>query len=326
MDKVLVTGGAGFIASNLCDYLLSKGLKVVAVDNFSTGNRRFLSDALSHPNFALCEGDLLDFATAATLIGEAKPDTVIHLASNADVRFGLQHSRKDLEQGTLVTYNVLEAARLAGVKKFAFSSTGSIYGEPTVFPTPENCPFPVQTSLYAAAKLASEGLIQAYCTGYGMTGYIFRFVSILGERYSHGHVFDFAKKLLANPNELEVLGDGKQTKSYLYVGDCLAAIWHVLTHCQEPVNIFNLGTDEYVTVNQSLDIICKCMGVSPKRHYTGGERGWIGDSPFIFLDCYKVKQTGWRATKSIRESIELTLKFILANQWIFKRGEGQWME
>ena len=158
------------------------------------------------------------------------------------------------------------------MRRLAFSSTGSIYGEPEVFPTPETAPFPLQTSLYGASKLAGEGLIEAYCAGFGFQGYIFRFVSILGERYTHGHVFDFYNKLLANPREIEVLGDGKQRKSYLAVQDCIDAILIAIEKAQSPVNIFNLGTDEYCEIDQSLDWICRHLGLAPQRRHTGGQR------------------------------------------------------
>src|SRR6266567_5585463 len=214
-----VTGGAGFIGSNQVDRLLATGHSVTAYDNFVTGQREFLADSLRHPAFRLVEGDLLDLpALTRALAGH---DFVFHLAANADVRFGTEHPRKDLEQNTIATFHVLEAMRANSVRRLAFSSTGSIYGEPDVFPTPEGCPFPVQTSLYGASKLAGEGLIAAYCEGFGFRGFIFRFVSILGERYTHGHVYDFYNKLLDNPNKIEVLGNGKQRKSYLYIQDCI---------------------------------------------------------------------------------------------------------
>src|SRR5439155_8474057 len=163
-----------------------------------------------------------------------------------------EYPRKDLEQNTIATFYVLEAMRASGIRRIAFSSTGSIYGEPEVFPTPENCPFPVQTSLYGASKLAGEGLIAAYCNGFAFQAYIFRFVSILGERYTHGHVFDFYRKLLDDPHEIEVLGNGQQRKSYLYVHDCLDAMLHVIAHPPEKVAVYNLGTDEYCRVDDSL--------------------------------------------------------------------------
>src|SRR3954469_3234454 len=223
MTRYFVTGGAGFIGSNLIDRLLADGHAVTAYDNLSTGQLPFLDPARRHPSFRLVEGDVLDeprLADAVKSGGVAGGhDFVFHLAANADVRFGTHHPRKDLEQNTIATYNVLEAMRAGGVRRIAFSSTGSIYGEARVIPTPEDAPFPVQTSLYGASKLAGEGLIQAYCEGFGFEGFIFRFVSILGDRYTHGHVFDFCKRLLADPTRLTVLGNGRQRKSYLHVGD-----------------------------------------------------------------------------------------------------------
>ena len=315
--KILVTGGSGFIGSNLVDRLLARGDQVVVVDNLATGYRRFLDAAVRHPACRMVEMDLLTGEGLAGLM--AGVDVVVHLAANADVRFGTDHPERDLEQNTIVTFRVLEAMRKAGVKRIVFSSTGSVYGEPTVFPTPENAPFPVQTSLYAASKVACEGLIQAYCEGFGFQGYIFRFVSILGERYTHGHVFDFYKKLRADPSRLPVLGDGHQRKSYLYVQDCIAAIFHALERAQDRVNIFNLGTDEFCEVNNSIQWICERLGVKPVLEYTGGKRGWIGDSPFIFLDGSKIRALGWKPALTIREGIVKTLDYLVENPWVLER-------
>jgi UDP-glucose 4-epimerase len=317
--KVFVTGGAGFIGSNLVDRLLEIGHQVTAYDNFSTGQRKFLEPAACSASFRLVEGDVLDLDR---LMGAmARCDFVFHLAANADVRFGTEHPRRDLEQNTIATFNVLEAMRANHVHRIAFSSTGSIYGEPEIFPTPENAPFPIQTSLYGASKLAGEGLIQAYCEGFGFQGYIFRFVSILGERYTHGHVFDFFKQLRADPDRLYVLGNGHQRKSYLYIQDCLDAMLLVIERAQEKVNIFNLGTDEYCQVNDSIHWITEHLGVCPEFSYAGGERGWIGDSPFIFLDCSKVRSLGWKPTLTIRESVIRTLEFLKASPWVLNRNK-----
>jgi len=312
-----VTGGAGFIGSNLVDRLLAAGHSVTVYDNISTGQLQFLDQARQHPSFQLIEGDLLDPPRLTEAL--ANHDFVFHLAANADVRFGTEHPRKDLEQNTIATFNVLEAMRANGVRRIGFSSTGSIYGEPDVFPTPEACPFPVQTSLYGASKLAGEGLIAAYCTGFGFQSYIFRFVSILGERYTHGHVFDFYKKLLADPYQIAVLGNGKQRKSYLYVQDCIDAILTVIERAHDQVNIYNLGTDEYCQVDDSLGWICEHLGVEPERRYSGGERGWIGDSPFIFLDTAKVRALGWRPKLSVREGVIRTLLYLEQNAWVMER-------
>ena len=316
-NRFFVTGGAGFIGSNLVDRLLAQGAQVTAYDNLSTGQLRFLEQAQGKPGFELVEGDLLDEKKLAAAV--AGHDLIFHFAANADVRFGTQHPRRDLEQNTIATYNVLEAMRAGGVKHVAFSSTGSIYGEPDVFPTPEDAPFPVQTSLYGASKLAGEGLIQAYAAGFGFRGYIFRFVSILGERYSHGHVYDFYKQLTTHPGHIDVLGNGKQRKSYLYVQDCVDAMLAVINKAQDPVNVYNLGTDEYCEVNDSIGWISQKLGVYPDRRYAGGERGWIGDSPFIFLDTKKVRSLGWKPKLTIRQGVEKTVDFLRTNQWLFEQ-------
>jgi len=314
--KYFVTGGAGFIGSNLVDRLLQLGHEVVAYDNLSTGCRRFLEMAEQSPRFRLVEGDTQDTAALGAAMRGA--EIVFHLAANADVRFGTEHPRRDLEQNTIATFNVLEAMRANGVKRIAFSSTGSVYGEPEVFPTPENAPFPVQTSLYAASKLAGEGLLAAYSAGFGFQAYIFRFVSILGERYSHGHVFDFYKQLLAHPDALRVLGDGKQRKSYLYVQDCIDAILLALDKAQAPVNLFNLGTAEFCEVNNSIGWICGHLQLKPQLNYTGGTRGWIGDSPFIFLDCQKMRTLGWQPKLRIQDGIVRTVDYLRANPWLLE--------
>jgi UDP-glucose 4-epimerase len=312
-----VTGGAGFIGSHMVDRLLEQGHQVTAYDNLSTGRQSFLESAHRSPRFRFVHGDTLEPDRLSAAVEGT--DVVVHLAANADVRFGTEHPRKDLEQNTVATFNVLEAMRAHAVRRIAFASTGSIYGDSTVFPTPEAAPFPVQTSLYGASKLAGEGLIEAYCEGFGFQGYIFRFVSILGERYSHGHVFDFYKSLRANPKELRVLGDGHQRKSYLYVHDCIDAILTALE--QSPagrVHIFNLGTPEYCEVNDSIRWITAHLGLSPTLHYTGGDRGWIGDSPFIFLDTAKVRALGWQPRLTIREGIIRTLEYLRTNPWLLE--------
>jgi UDP-glucose 4-epimerase len=312
-----VTGGAGFIGSNLVDRLLSKGNNVTVYDNFSTGIPEYLEIAKKNPGFKLVKGDLLD----QDLLNHSMSgcDFVFHLAANADVRFGTDHPAKDLHQNTIATFNVLEAMRKNSIEKIAFSSTGSVYGESPVIPTPEHAPFPIQTSLYGASKLAGEGLIEAYCEGFGFQSWIFRFVSILGERYPHGHVFDFYKQLRAHPDHLDVLGNGHQKKSYLYVQDCLDAIDFAIQKSHEKVNIFNLGTNEYCEVNDSIDLICKHLGLSPEIHYSGGERGWIGDNPFIFLDCTKIRSLGWQPKYLIKDGIIKTLEFLENNPWLLER-------
>ena len=315
--KYFVTGGAGFIGSNMVDRLLSEPEnEVVAYDNFSTGRREFLEDALKNSRFTLVEGDTLDLEGMTKAMKGC--EFVFHFAANADVRMGCEHPKKDLEQNTIATFNVLEAMRANDIKRIGFSSTGSVYGEAEVIPTPEDAPFPIQTSLYGASKLACEGLLAAYAEGFGYTAYIFRFVSILGERYTHGHVFDFCKRLKDDPEHLHILGDGHQKKSYLYVKDCMEAILTVVRNAKEKVNIYNLGTDEYVEVNDSVRFICGKLGVTPKFTYAGGERGWIGDNPFIYLDTKKVRSLGWTPKATIEEGVVKTVEYLMANQWVFE--------
>jgi UDP-glucose 4-epimerase len=314
--RAVVTGGAGFIGSNLVDRLVEAGHDVVAYDNFSTGQERFLESARSRDRFSLVRGDVLDPNGLAAAFRGA--DIVFHLAANADLRHGTSHPERDLQQNTIGTFNVLEAMRRTGVRRVVFSSTGSIYGEPEVFPTPEDAPFPVQTSLYGASKLAGEALIQAYCEGFGFQGYIFRFVSILGDRYSHGHVFDFYRQLRQNPHELKVLGNGEQRKSYLHVQDCIDAILVALERAADRVNVFNLGTDEYCRVRESIGWITAELGVTPALDYAGGERGWIGDSPFIFLDCRRIRSLGWAPKVPIREGVVRTLRYLRDTPWLLE--------
>jgi UDP-glucose 4-epimerase len=321
MDNIFVTGAGGFIGSNLVDRLLADGKTVVGWDNFATGQRRFLEGALRNNRFTLIEGDNLDLPKLTKAM--AGCDFIFHLAANADVRFGLDHPGKDFQQNATASFNVLEAMRANGIKQIAFSSTGSVYGEAEIIPTPENAPFPVQTSLYAASKLAAEGFIHAYCEGYGFEGYIFRFVSILGERYTHGHIFDFYKQLLEHPDRLKILGDGSQRKSYLYIGDCINAMLRVIEQknarkAKHRVETYNLGTNEYVQVNDSVRYICGALNLKPKLEYTGGARGWVGDNPFIFLETKKIQSTGWKTTLTIEQGIVRTLQWLQQNQWVYE--------
>jgi UDP-glucose 4-epimerase len=293
----------------MTDRLLALGHDAVVYDNYSTGHEEFLAEARQNPRLNLVHGDTLDIDGLTEAM--AGCDFVIHLAANADVRFGSLNPRRDFDQNTLATFHVLEAMRGNGIGQIAFSSTGSVYGEATVFPTPEDAPFPIQTSFYAASKLACEGLLEAYSEAYGIRVFIFRFVSILGERYTHGHVFDFVKSLRAEPAVLKVLGDGNQRKSYLYVQDCVDAILVAVEKAKGRVNIFNLGTDEYCQVTDSIRWITERMGVEPRLEFTGGARGWVGDSPFIFLDCSRIRAIEWKPALTIREGVLRTVDYLI---------------
>jgi UDP-glucose 4-epimerase len=316
--KVAITGCAGFIGSNLTDALLKRGMKVVGIDNLSTGRKEFLGSAISNENFEFYEFDLCESDHLSQLIEDT--DILFHLAANADVRFGAERPRRDLEQNTIVTHNVLEAMRISGVKKIVFSSTGSIYGESQINPTPENAPFPIQTSLYGASKLACEGLIQAYCETFEMQSWIFRFVSILGPRYSHGHIFDFYKQLKEHPEYLTVLGNGHQRKSYLHVSDCIKAIEVAIESSNQRVNIFNLGIDSTCEVRDSVKWISEKLGLEPRVDFGSDTRGWIGDNPLIHLATDEINALGWEPEYSIKEGVESTVDYLAENEWLLEEN------
>ena len=312
----LVTGAAGFVGSHVVDRLLAEGVAVTGYDNFSTGQEKFLQHLRGNPRFRLMRGDILDEASLqAAMTGV---DFVFHLAANADVRSGQANPRVDLEQNTVGTHRVLEAMRKTGVRRIAFTSSATVYGEPEIFPTPEDCPL-IQTSTYGASKAAAEQFIEAYAEFYDLRAWIFRFVSFLGERYPHGVVFDFLKKLRANPQEMEILGDGTQRKSYLHVEDALNGFFTAIAKADGAKNIFNVGNDEYLDVVRVAGIVCECAGLSGVRYrFTGGVRGWKGDSPFVHLDTARLQKLGWRPRVNIPEAIRRTVTYLQANPWLLE--------
>lgn len=314
MKKIIITGGAGFIGSNLVDILAEKKLKITVLDNLTTGFKKHLN---INKNLKFLRCNLLEKEKLKKIF--KGHDFVFHFAANADIKNGLKNPKKDLEQNAIVTFNVLEAMRFNKIKKLVFTSTAPIYGKTNEFPTKENAAMSYQTSLYGASKLYCEGLISSYCEGYNFQSWIFRFVSILGPRYSHGHVYDFVKMLLRDNSKLSVLGNGKQRKSYIHVYDCINAILIAIKNSKDKVNIFNLGHNNYINVNKSISIISKIMNCHPKLIYSGGSSGWIGDLPFVFLDNKKIKKTGWTPKLSIEESIMQTTNWLLENQWIFRK-------
>jgi UDP-glucose 4-epimerase len=315
-QSVLVTGGAGFVGSHIVDRLVKEGIKNITVlDNLSTGRKRFLEKSCNSITFI--NGDVLDVKTLDKTLKNV--DFVFHMAANADVKGNLKDPTKCLIQNTIATSNILESMRKNGVKGLAFASTGSVYGEPTVFPTPEDVEFPTQTSMYGASKLACEGLLEAYSEGYNFNAHIFRFVSLMGERYTHGCVFDFYKKLLENPKEMEILGNGKQKKSYLHVKECVDAMFKAIDSTQQRLNIFNIGHDDYIEVTPIADLVCKELGLKDVSYkYIGGERGWVGDSPYIHLDIRRIKSLGWKPSMSIQDSIKETINWLKDNSWVLK--------
>jgi UDP-glucose 4-epimerase len=313
--RVLVTGGAGFVGSHLADRLLVEGAQVTILDDFSTGWRQFVPAGAR-----LVEADLLEPGSATRALEGC--DFVFHLAANADIKDNLLEPRRCIDQNVVATQNLLEAMRAAGVREVAFASTGSVYGDATVVPTPEDAPFPIQTSLYATSKLAAEGLLSSYALGYGFRAWIFRFVSLLGPRYTHGHVIDFWRKLRRDPARLDVLGDGQQKKSYLHVGDCVSGMLLAIARAREPINLFNLGHHEWLEVNESIAIITATLGVNPRIVHGGGDRGWVGDSPRILLDTTRVRALGWVPNRSIEESIVETLSFLEASPFVNDRRKS----
>lgn len=310
--KVFITGGAGFIGSQLADRFLQQGHEVIVYDSFVTGHKNFIAHNLSNPRYTLIEGDVLNYDLLKKSV--AASDLICHLQANADVRGGVHNTRIDLEQNIICTHNVLEAARENGVKKILFASSATVYGDPVLFPTPEDATL-VQTSLYGASKVSAESLLQAYCEAFGMQTWIFRFVSFLGHRYTHGVVFDFVKKLRADRTQLQILGDGNQRKSYLDVEDGVTAMMLALEKATGKINIFNLGNSAYMNVVAVADIICNEMGLHDVRYtFTGGNRGWIGDSPFVHLDISKISALGWKPGYTIEESVRRTVSYLVSNE------------
>ena len=309
--KAFITGGAGFIGSNLADKLLEKGYSVVVYDNFSTGQKEFIEHNLNNSKYRLIEADVLDYKK---LVKSMKGcDIVFHFQANADVRGGIEDTKIDVEQNIIGTHNVLEAIKDNEIKKIAFSSSATVYGEPETIPTPENIAL-MQTSIYGASKASAESLIQAYCEYFGIRSWIFRFVSFMGPRYSHGVIFDFMKKLMNNPDELHILGDGTQRKSYLHVEDGIEAILFAIENATEKTNIFNLGNKEYINVNDLADVLCKTLSLKNTKYtYSGGKRGWIGDTPFVHLDINKITKLGWNPKYSVKDTIIRTVKYLEEN-------------
>ena len=317
IDRAFVSGGAGFIGSHVVDRLVQAGVNVTIYDNFSTGQEQFISCHTGNSKVRIVHADVLDSERLKKEM--ANCDFVFHMQANADVRGGIQLTRVDLEQNTIATWNVLEAMRINNIRHIVFASSATVYGEPDIFPTPESYA-PLQTSLYGASKLAGEAMIQAYSEYFGITCYIFRFVSWIGERYTHGVIFDFIKKLRDNTQMLEVLGDGKQRKSYLDVIDGVDGIFYAVEHAKELKNVFNLGHDEFMNVLDLADIIVEELGLKRVRYLTtGGERGWLGDSPFVHLDTTKLKALGWQPRVSIEQGIRNTVRYLRAHPQVLEK-------
>lgn len=305
--KILVTGAAGFIASNLIPRLLNRGDEVIGVDNFFLGKRAYV---VQHPKFKFIELDLLQLDEVVKLVAEEKPDRVWHLAANSDISFGTKYTDFDLKGGTLVTYNVLEAMRRAEIKQIVFSSSGAVYGEPTVMPTPEDYGPILPISLYAASKVACETLITAFAHNYDMTAWIYRFGNIVGPNPTHGVIHDFVLRLYQEPTKLIVLGDGSQSKPYVYVEDCLDGMEYGIAHVNEHVNVHNLAVDDQTSVREITDWTIEAMGIDRNSidvQYGTSPRGWRGDVPYVKLDTSRMTKLGWRPKLSSNEAVRRTI-------------------
>lgn len=309
--KCLVTGGAGFIGSHIVDKLLIEGNQVVVCDNLSTGKELFIKNHFDDNNFKFVKGDLKDLDLLIETMGGV--EFVYHLAAHADVRSGFQNHFIDHEQNLEMTQNVLEAMYKNGVKNIMFSSTSSVYGDASVHPTPESYPFE-PTSLYGATKAACESYIRTYASYCGMKSYVFRFVSFTGERYTHGIVFDVLKKINKGQKEIELFSDGTPKKSSIYIKDGIEAIFKVIKQSKEQFNVFNIGHDEVVTVNDVVDYIFEVSGVSGlTKNWLGKDSNWKGDNEFVLLSNKKLKALGWKPSLTIEEGIKRTAKYILEN-------------
>lgn len=313
--KIIIFGGAGFIGSELAKKLHTEGNEVAVFDSLYTGKEENLSALKGKKGFSFIKGDVRNIEEIKKAL--AGQEFVYHLAANADIRGGMENTFLDFEYNAITTYKILEAMRNVGVKKIAFTSSSAVYGEPSVFPTPETYGPLRPTSLYGASKLAAEAYVSAFCEDFGMQSWVFRFVNILGSRNNHGVVGDFIRKLRANPKKLEILGNGKQRKSSIYISDCLAGIAAGITHGKERTNIYNIGNDDFAYVDNIADEVCAAMGLKGVEYsHTGGERGWTGDMPFVFLDNKKLRATGWKPSMNSLQSVRRAAEEMLAAQSI----------
>jgi len=307
--KAIVTGGAGFIGSYLVDRLLSEGYSVTVVDNMSYGFMENLKHHSGNPHLTVHNVDIRDADKLNCIF--AAHDAVFHMAAHANIRESLIDRKADLENNLIGTLNVLEAMYKNEIQDLVFASTSAVYGEAAVIPTPEEYS-PVQTSLYGASKLACEAYAEAFTEFASIKLWSFRFANVVGERCRRGVIWDFVHKLLKNPSELEILGDGKQSKEYLHVKDCVEGMMIGYRKTSSRVNTFNLGIEEQTLVDTVADMVIKEMGLkNVKKRYTGGPRGWIGDNPLVQLSLDKIKELGWRSTIPSEEAIKRTIRWTL---------------
>ena len=308
--RALVTGGAGFIGSHLIDRLISRGDEVVVLDNLSSGKVEFIQAHIDSGSVVLIQGDITNFDDVHGAMDGI--DCVFHLAANPDIRLGTKITDTDLKQGTIATYNIVESMRRCDVKKIVFASSSVVYGENAPMPTPENHGPCMPISLYGASKQAGEGLISSWVGTFGLQAWVFRFANIIGNRGTHGVIFDFIHKLKADPSRLEVLGNGLQEKSYMEVGDCVDGILHVMENSHDNLNLFNLGSHDTASVTRIAEIVIEetnCLDASIE--YTGGDRGWAGDIPRAMLGINKMLSTGYDVRYNSEDAIRHTAKCLI---------------
>lgn len=308
--RALVSGGAGFIGSHLIDRLVSRGDTVVVLDNLSSGNLDFIQNHIDSGKVSLIRGDVTNYQDVVSAMKGI--ECVFHLAANPDIRLGTKITDTDLKQGTIATYNIVEAMRINGVKKIAFASSSVVYGEDAPMPTPENHGPCLPISLYGASKQAGEGLISSWVGTFGLQAWIFRFANIIGTRGTHGVIFDFIHKLKADPSRLEVLGNGLQEKSYMEVGDCVDGILHVMKNTDQQLNLYNLGSHDTASVKRIAEIVVEetgCEGASIE--YTGGDRGWAGDVPRAMLAIDKMLAIGFNVNYNSEDAIRHTARALI---------------
>lgn len=309
MMRCMVTGGAGFIGSHLVDALVARGDEVVVVDSLRTGSEENLRDHLSKKRVRLIRQDLLEDGWQESLTGIRR---VYHLAADPDVRQSAVSPGSQVQQNLIATWRVLEAMRHTGVPEIVFTSTSTIYGDAAIIPTPEDYAPLEPVSVYGATKLACEAIISSYCHSYAMQAWIYRFANIIGERSNHGVIWDFIHKLRDDPGTLEILGDGRQSKSYLEVGACVDAMLFAADHSTDRVNTFNVGSEDWIDVRTIADLVAGEMGLGGvKYHFTGGERGWVGDVPRMQLSVRKLRDLGWNPGIDSRESVKKAITAML---------------
>ncbi|MCI8728164.1 MAG: NAD-dependent epimerase/dehydratase family protein [Hungatella sp.] len=310
--NILVTGGAGFIGSHLCTELLKQGNQVVCLDNFELGSRENLMDILDNSQFTLIDEDASNISVLDSLLDKMQIEMVFHLAANSDIQKSAVSPEIDFRNTFSTSYSVLEAMRRNRVKKLFFASTSAVYGEKTNIKLSEDMGALSPISYYGGAKLASEAFISSYAYMNDFDVTIFRFPNVIGPRLTHGVIFDFIRKLKKDHTRLQILGDGKQKKPYLYVFDLIDAILKVSLSGDEGVNIYNIGVENATTVKEIADMVCEKMGYKGVRYlYTGGQCGWKGDVPQFQYDLSKIHQWGWQPSYTSNEAVMKTLDYVL---------------